>query len=80
MPGLLHHGDSSPLINAAFSGMLLMQYGINEMPFQKGKSGNPAGRKPGKRNRLTEVARMLGVGVASSMRRVPGAIAPSKRT
>jgi hypothetical protein len=40
-------------------GMLHLQYGINEMPFQKGKSGNPASRKPGNRNRLTEVAESL---------------------
>jgi hypothetical protein len=48
---------------------LLLQYGSNEMPFRKGKSGNPAGRQPGKRNRLTEVAQSLLDGEAERLSR-----------
>jgi hypothetical protein len=52
-----------PLINAAFQAMLLLQYGSNEMPFQKGKSGSR------KKNRLTEVAQSLLDGEAEGLSR-----------
>jgi hypothetical protein len=39
------------------------------MPFKKGRSGNPAGRKPGSRNRVTDIIEHLLEGEAEALGR-----------
>jgi hypothetical protein len=40
-------------------------------PFEKGRSGNPAGRRPGSRNRSTQAAQLLLEGEAEASTRRP---------
>jgi hypothetical protein len=46
-----------------------LQHRSEQMPFEKGKSGNPAGRPPGARNKATLIAEKLLQGEAKALTR-----------